>query len=243
MSKMGEKRPIIFEIILIVAAFVVAAVFTAVGSAAGLESQMSSSIARIITGVLMLVIFRSAFRDCRVFGNPVYVLPVLLFAVWNLFYNLSSGAQLGGSAMYSAALITALAPAIFEEVLFRGIFIHNLKKHGYGKLVCLVVPALIFSLLHLTNIVGQDPATVLLQVGYSFVVGLAMSAVYIRNNSILEIMIAHFLIDFTNRIYIDPATSSTHVQLAIFVVLLVAEAVYAVWLTLRKDKQAEFTTP
>lgn len=234
MSKMGEKRPVIFEIILIIAAFIVAGVFTAAGSAAGLESQMSSSIGRIITGVLLLVIFRSAFSGCRLFGNPVYVIPLLLFAVWNLLYNLSSGAELGGPAVYSAALITALAPAIFEEVIFRGIFIHNLKKHGYGKFACLLIPAILFSVLHLTNIVGQDAVTVCLQVGYAFVVGLAFSALYLRNNSIIEIIIVHFLIDFTNRIYIEPAASSTHTQLAIFAALLAAETVYAIWLTARK---------
>ncbi len=235
MRKLGEKMPIVFELILIVAAFIVAAVFTAVGSAAGLESQMSSSIGRIITGVLMLVIFRSAFSGCKVFGNPVYAIPVLLFAVWNLYFNLSSGAQLGGSAVISAALITALAPGLFEEALFRGIFIGNLKKHGYGKFVCLLAPAVIFSLLHLTNIVGQDPKLVILQVGYSFVVGLAMSALYLKNNSILELIIAHFLIDFTNRIYIEPAATSNTTQQVIFAVFLAAEAVYAIWLTLRSS--------
>ena len=43
--------------------------------------------------------------------------------------------QFGGPVFFIEALITALAPAIFEEVLFRGIFIYNLKENGCGRLV------------------------------------------------------------------------------------------------------------
>ena len=44
-------------------------------------------------------------------------------------------------------------------------------------------------------------------------------------------IVAHFLIDFTNRIYLEQAASASYVQIAIFVVLLVVEAVYAIRLT------------
>ena len=82
--------------------------------------------------------------------------------------------------------------------------------------------------MHLTNLVGQSFATVALQTGYSFVVGLALAAVYLRNNSIGQVVLVHFLIDFTNRLYLEQATSASYGQIAIFVVLLAAEAVYAV---------------
>ena len=59
-------------------------------------------------------------------------------------------------------------------------------------------------------------------------VGLALAAVYLRNNSIGQVVLVHFLIDFTNRLYLEQATSASYGQIAIFVVLLAAEAVYAV---------------
>ena len=70
-----------------------------------------------------------------------------------------------------------------------------------------------------------------MQSAYSLVVGLAFGAVYLRNNSIVQVIVAHFLIDFTNRIYLEQAASTSYVQIAIFVVLLVVEAVYAIRLT------------
>jgi membrane protease YdiL (CAAX protease family) len=68
------------------------------------------------------------------------------------------------------------------------------------------------------------------------VVGLALAAVYLRNNSIAQVVFVHFLIDFTNRLYLEQTTSASYVQIAIFVVLLVAETAYAVWLTVKGDK-------
>ena len=67
-------------------------------------------------------------------------------------------------------------------------------------------------------------------------VGLALAAVYLRNNSIGQVVLVHFLIDFTNRLYLEQATSASYVQLAIFAVLLIAEAAYAVRLTLSAQK-------
>ena len=49
-----------------------------------------------------------------------------------------------------------------------------------------------------------------------------------RNNSIVQVVFVHFMIDFTNRLYLEQATSASYGQIAIFVVLLAAEAVYAV---------------
>lgn len=231
MLKRGENRPILFEIILIIIAFLAAGVITAVGGGAGMHPDLASSIGRIFIALLLFVIFRGAFRGTRVFGNPVYVIPALLFIVWNLYYNLSGGAQLGGMNFYIEALITAMAPALFEEVIFRGIFIHNLRAKGYSNIASLLISALIFAAAHLTNIVGQSALTVGIQFLYSLVVGLVLAAIYLRNRSIVEVIIVHFLIDFFNRIYIDPPTTSSYTQIAIFGVLLAAEAVYAIWLT------------
>lgn len=235
MYKFGEKHPVVFEIILIVAAFLVAGVLTGVGNSMDLQPEESASIGRIITGAALLIIFRRAFRGGSAVAGLIYVIPALLFAVWNIFYNLSSGAVFGNSSVITAALLTAFAPAIFEEVIFRGIFIYNLRKKGSGDLQCLFITAIVFSLIHATNIGGLELAAVALQLVYSLVVGMVLAAVFLRNNSILQIIIAHFLIDFTNRIYVEPAASASTVQIIIFCLLLAAEALYAVKLVSAKS--------
>ena len=228
MYEFGEKHPIGFEIILIIISFLAAGVIVLACSIVNIHPDLSSSIARIFVALVLLVIYRRAFTGQNIFKNPVIVIPSLLFAVWNVFYNLSSGMVFGGGSFFVEAAITAIAPALFEEVIFRGIFIYNLKKKGSSDLSCLFITAVMFAVVHLTNLVGQSFATVALQTGYSFVVGLALAAVYLRNNSIGQVVLVHFLIDFTNRLYLEQATSASYGQIAIFVVLLAAEAAYAV---------------
>ena len=234
MYKFGEKHPIGFEIILIIVSFLASGVIVVACSMVNMHPDLSSSLARIFVALVLLVIYRRAFTGQNIFTNPVIVIPSLLFPAWNIFYNLSSGAVFGGSLFFIEAAITAIAPALFEEVIFRGIFIYNLKKKGSSDLSCLFITAALFAVVHLTNLVGQSFATVALQTGYSFVVGLALAAVYLRNNSIVQVVIVHFLIDFTNRLYLEQATSASYVQLGIFVALLVAEAAFAVGVTVSK---------
>lgn len=235
MFKFGEKHPVLFEIILFVASFLAAAVITAAGNIFSLHPDLSSSIGRTVVGITLLIIYKRAFHGNRAIGSPVYVIPALMFAVWNIFYNLSSGMEFGGLPFYTEALVTAIAPAVFEEVIFRGIFIYNLKKNGCGDLKCLFLSAFVFSAIHLTNIVGLDIASVVLQLVYSFVIGMVFAAVYLKNNRIFEVIAAHFLIDFTNRIFIEQASSASYLQLTIFGLLLAIETVYAVWLTRKKQ--------
>ena len=228
MYEFGEKHPVGFEIILIIVSFLAAGAIVLVCSIVNIHPDLSSSVARVFVALVLFVIYRRAFTGQNTLTNPVIVMPPLLFAVWNVFYNLSSGMVFGGSVFFIEAAITAIAPALFEEVIFRGIFIYNLKKKGSSDLSCLFITAVMFAFVHLTNLVGQSFATVALQTGYSFVVGLALAAVYLRNNSIGQVVLVHFLIDFTNRLYLEQATSASYGQIAIFVVLLAAEAAYAV---------------
>lgn len=241
MYKFGEKHPIGFEIILIIISFLAAGIIVAAGSATNMDADLSASIGRIIVAAALFLIYQRAFKGAQSqsTANPVIIIPALLFAAWNIFYNLSSGMTFGGISILAKALITALAPALFEEMLFRGIFIYNLKKKGHSDLVCLWISSILFAAIHLTNLAGSSPTAVALQTGYSLVIGMALAALYLRNNSITQVIAAHFLIDFTNRIYVETPTSTSTVQLAIFAVLLVAEFVYAVKLTKDGSKAQE----
>lgn len=234
MFTLGERRPVLFEIILIIVSFAVAGIITAVGNMLYIHPALTTSAGRIAVALVLLVIFRKALSGGSILANPLILLPALLFPVWNVFYNLSSGTSFGGMPFYVEGFITALAPALFEETIFRGIFISNLRKSGVGDLLCLLISSLLFAVMHLTNLVGQDLNTVLLQFAYSLVIGLVLAAIYLRNGSLWQIVALHFLIDFTNRIYLEPATTASYTQIAIFGVLLALEAAYAFKLVLGK---------
>ena len=227
MFRFGEKHPVLFEIILVVVAFLAAALLTAGTSAIFQDAEISASVSRIAVGALLPLVLYKAFRVRNPFTRFGIVIPAYLFACWNLFYNFSSGMVLGDPSRFIKGAVTALAPALFEEVIFRGIFLYNLRKKGHGDLACLLISSVFFAVIHLTNIVGMDLVSVGLQVGYSFVIGLVFGAVYLCNGSLFQIVLAHFLTDFTNRIFAESASSASYAQLAGFGVLLAAETVYA----------------
>lgn len=234
MYKYGEEHPVIFEVILVIAAFAVAAVFNIAGYIFNLHPDLSNSAARILVGIVLLIIFKRAYRGNNFSKNLVIVLPALLFSAWNLFYYLSSGIAFGGANFFIEAAITSIAPALFEEVLFREIFIYNLKKKGSSDRQCLFITAALFAAMHLTNLAGMDLASVAVQTVYSFVIGLVLAAIYLKNESLLQIVAVHFLIDFTTRIFTENPNYASPLQLVVFGLLLAAETAYALWLTAGK---------
>lgn len=234
----GEKHPFIFEIMLTIVSFALVILLTIAASVFGLSSDLTTSIARIAVGLLLMLVYRRAFKGEKPKNNLLIALPALLFAGWNLYYNLSSGNAFGDLECFITAFITALAPAIFEEVIYRGIFIYNMDKSDFNGFGCVFFSALFFALIHFTNLAGNDLVSVALQVVYAFAVGLVLAMIYVRNRRILQIIFLHFLIDFTNRIYVGKISTSTRLQIIIFVGLLIAEAAYAIVLSfMNKNKE------
>ena len=84
----------------------------------------------------------------------------------------------------------------------------------------------------------MDALSVAIQFGYSLVIGMVLAAVYLKNYSILQVIALHFLIDFTPRIFVEQAVSATTMHIVLFVILLAAEAAYAVKLCLPDQKKS-----
>ena len=130
----------------------------------------------------------------------------------------------------------SLAPAVFEEIIFREISIHNLEKAGHTPRQTLILSAAVFALVHLTNAVGGAPLQSLVQAGYAFVVGLVFGAVYIVSGDLFAVILAHLAVDLSNHIF--PGGSVTPVPVIIaFLVLLSAQAAYAFFLIRGREKE------
>ncbi len=235
MKKFAKKSPVIFEIFLIIAAFVLALIFGLPCQMAGFDNEMAMALGRILAGLLLLMIFRSCIKGKKQFSGFLIMLPALLMAVWNIFNHFVTKGTF--NPLTAEILILGLAPAIFEEVVFRGIFIHNLKASGKSDMAALLIPAVLFGLIHLTNAVNGDILQALVQTCYAVVVGLVFGAIYIRTGDLCSVILAHAAIDITNRMFTGASTTPVPV-IAAFVVFLAAEAAYAFWLTARGKKEA-----
>ena len=239
MQKFATKSPIIFEILLIVAAFVLALAFGLASQIIGFDNELAMAVGRILAGLVLLIIFRSCLKNGKQFSGFLIMLPALGFALWNVANHFLTKGDF--NPLTTEILILGLAPAIFEEVVFRGIFMDNLKKSGKSDMAALLISALFFGLIHMTNAVNGNIPQALVQTGYSIVVGLVFGAIYIRTGDLLSVMIAHAAIDITNQIF--AAASNTPVPLIIaFIVVLAAEAAYA-FVLVSKGKPAEESDP
>lgn len=83
-------------------------------------------------------------------------------------------------------IISCLAPAFFEELLFRGVITSGLKERG--QKVALFVSALIFTFMH-----GNAEQTI-----HQFIVGLVIGYIFLKSENLWLGIIVHFFNNFTS---------------------------------------------
>ncbi|MBQ1923102.1 MAG: CPBP family intramembrane metalloprotease [Lachnospiraceae bacterium] len=236
MFKFAYRHPVIFEVILFIGGLILTVFFMIpVQAVTYASTEISSSLGRLAASLVLFLIFIRFFRPKRLFTGLPIMLPALLFALWNVFNCFVTG---GGNvtAPDPGILVMSLAPAVFEEIIFREISIHNLEKAGHTPRQTLILSAAVFALVHLTNAVGGAPLQSLVQAGYAFVVGLVFGAVYIVSGDLFAVILAHLAVDLSNHIF--PGGSVTPVPVIIaFLVLLSAQAAYAFFLIRGREKE------
>lgn len=89
-------------------------------------------------------------------------------------------------------LATALSTAIFEEILLRGI-IFRIIEEKLGSYIALIISALIFGLLHLTN----PNSSLLTALGIATQAGLLLGIAYILTRNLWFPIAIHFAWNFT----------------------------------------------
>ena len=230
MNSFSAKHPVIFGIILIVAALFVTGVLTALLTAVGLSTEGGTVIGRVIVAAVLILLFHACFHWDKSFSGIALAWPVLIVVAWNIVYHLMEGAGFVAASAIPGAILAGLAPGLFEEVIFRGIIIDKLRASGKGVWYSLIVSALLFALVHLTNIVGMSLANVLVQVAYSLVIGLFLGAVYLASDDIAAVILAHASIDISNQIFATSPNVSSAVMVVVFLIVLAVLAVCALML-------------
>ena len=239
MKGFSTKYPLLFGVIVFFAALLSAGVGVAALAIVGMSSDAATTIARIVVALVLLVAFRSCIAWDRSLSGLALAAPVLVIVVWNVVYHLQDGAGFVSSAFLPQAVLLALAPGLFEEVIFRGITIAKLREAGKGPWYTLLGSAAVFALVHLTNAAGMDVPSLLVQVLYSFVVGLLLGAIYLRSGDILTVILAHAAIDLSNQVFATHPTTSSVPMLVAFVVVLVIEGAYAFFLMRGQSQGAQ----
>ena len=129
-----------------------------------------------------------SWRDLRLFWLPV----LAMILIWMLVE--SSGFPPHRALWF--ILINTLLVGISEELMFRGIlFLGASSKYDWQRAVW--ITAVIFGLIHaLTGMITGNFTAALLQAMMAFLFGVWTAAVRFRLNTIIPLMILHWLWDF-----------------------------------------------
>jgi len=139
------------------------------------------------------------------FGRSLlFTLPAILVVVNNLpIYPLSVGIAEVTSPLWKIILLAAecLFIGLFEEFCFRGViflgFLEKRRGSKRGQLMAIILTSAVFGAVHLVNLLtGDSPLAVLLQVGYSFLIGSMCAVILMKTKNIWLISLLHAVFDF-----------------------------------------------
>lgn len=237
MKKGLSDKPVLFLILLLIASFAVTAVFVIIFQTIGMEAALATSLARILAGIMLMILFRRCFPWPNSFHGLRVILPALIIVVWNLIYNYLMHAPLKPLADFPGVVLAALAPAMFEESIFRMIGFQKLEDAGRSPFAAVLTTALIFGAIHLTNIVGGDVFNTLIQTCYATAVGILFGGIYVYTKDPASMILLHFLTDFSSQIFQSSPSPLNVVVVVLFLAVLAFITYYGILLARKTEAE------
>ncbi|MBQ9780060.1 MAG: CPBP family intramembrane metalloprotease [Clostridia bacterium] len=101
--------------------------------------------------------------------------------------------------------LECLAIGLFEEAAFRGVALlliaEKRRTTKKGLFMSIVLSSAVFGVIHLANILaGASPGAVILQIGYSFLIGAMCSVVLFKTGNLWLCIILHAVYDFSGNL-------------------------------------------
>ena len=100
--------------------------------------------------------------------------------------------------------VECLAVALFEEMAFRGAiflgFAEKRRESRFGLFISIILSSAVFGAVHLLNIFTSPPIAVLMQIGYSFLIGGMCSVVLLKTANIWHCVAIHAIFNFSGAV-------------------------------------------
>lgn len=201
-------------------------------------------------GICLLLMWELDFRRVlSPLGNKkamalLAIAPTFLIAVNNFpFASFFMGdcafgvnATLHNVLMYA---LLCLSVGFFEEIAFRGcVFMYLLKsrtKSRLGIFMSVFWSAIVFGAIHFVNIFGGSVGAVLLQIGYSALIGALCSVLLMKTGNIWLCVLFHAIYNFAGGIIGEAGAGIiwTAPEIILTAAVAVPVAAYTVWLFFR----------
>ncbi len=207
--------------------------------------------------VFLVLLLNEGYRVLNPLQKPfwrslLFTLPPLLVVV----NNMPILSMLWGDAyvVHAAPVywvwfaLECLAIGLFEELAFRGVIFlmfaekrHTTRK---GLFWSLILTSAVFGAVHLANVLlGAGIGGVILQIGYSFLIGAMCSVVLLKTRNIWLCVLLHAIYDFSGTLIptLGAGTWWDTPTVVFTVILAVATTAYLVWqfFTLDLDRVGE----
>ena len=216
------------------------------------NEMISNSLLRLIGGIVFVILmYMIGYKKLISFKRPILnslliIIPGIIISINNfpiIAYLDGRADILEPSYTIYIFMIECISTGFFEEIIFRGILLflllQKLPSTKKGMYLAIFISSAIFSLSHLINLFGGvNLNDTVLQVGYSFLMGLMWAVIYLKTRNIWMSVILHstynffglvlFRLGYVNNRY-DNVTIITTVLLAILV------AIYTLYISLKID--------
>lgn len=129
------------------------------------------------------------------FVLPLIVSAFFIFLTPGNFSSSNYEASRNIMIVLRAIFSSCLAAGITEELVFRGLIMHVLEIR-WGKAVAVVIPSVLFGMLHILNMDSPKIADILILVIAGTAVGIMFSLIAIQSNSIWASAMVHGIWNF-----------------------------------------------
>ena len=128
--------------------------------------------------------------------------------------------------LWLSILTIALLPAVFEELLFRGVIFNSFNKK-YDVVIAVFVSALLFGVYHMNWIQGI----------YAFIFGLALAYMYFKSNSLFVPIIFHFINNLISTLvtYYDLVINIDSIFNIFFILSAIGLLILAIYICEKKE--------
>lgn len=136
------------------------------------------------------------------FKSFLFCLPAFAVAINNFpFSCMAKGIAVVDAPAWKIALLgfQCFAVALFEEMAFRGVIFLGFaekRRSRLGLFISIILSSAVFAAVHLLNIFTSSPIAVIMQIGYSFLIGGMCSVILLKTKNIWLCVAVHAVFNF-----------------------------------------------
>lgn len=203
-----------------------------------LPSSLTTGVEELFFLAITLILNRDWLRQTLNFGVSATwrrqirpIIPTLIVAALIGLYTLATAQQLTNTL---TLLFVAILISLFEETFFRGmLFQASQSTLGVGRAA--VFTSILFSLTHLINLGHQTLSLTLLQLGFTFVLGLLLCLITAQTTSLLWPLLIHTVNDFFSMM--EPPINLPGITTTSFQIIEIAVIILLILPILRQNHQ------